>query len=80
MQSYPPVQYRGGGAHMEPLPRVFYMLRYFEKISPPVESFNLLNKMSYILWVVGLLEICNVTKHGRRVGSHLELCPELEIR
>ena len=56
------------------------MLPYFEKISPSVESFNLLNKMSYILWVVGLLEICNVTKHGRRVGSHLELCPELEIR
>ena len=32
--------------------------------------------MSYILWVVGLLEACDVTNNGRHLGFY----PELEIR
>ena len=31
-------------------------------------AFEVLNKMRYILWVVTLLEACDVTEHGR----HLE--------
>ena len=66
---------------MEPLPRVLSLLQCFEKILPLVETgFDLLSKMKYILWVVALLEGCDVTKHGRHVGRHLEFCPELEIR
>ena len=57
---------------MEPLPRGFDMLQYFETILPSVENFNLLNKMRYILWVVALLEACDVTKHGRHLGRRLE--------
>ena len=39
------------------------------------KAFVLLDKMRYILWVVALLEVCDVTKHGRRRGRQ-----ELEIR
>lgn len=66
---------------MEPLPRVLSLLQCFEKILSLVETgFDLLSKMKYILWLVALLEGCDVTKHGRHVGRHLEFCPELEIR
>ena len=55
------------------------MFQYFETILPSVESwkaFDLLYKMRYILCVVALLEVCDVTKHGR----HLGFFQELEIR
>ena len=38
------------------------------------------NKMRYILWVVALLEACDVTKNGRHLGCHLGFYQELEIR
>ena len=34
---------------------------------------NRLYKMRYILWVVALLEACDVTKHGRHLGLYQEL-------
>ena len=43
---------------MEPLPRVFDMLQYFEAILPS-KAFDLLNKMRYILGVVALLDACD---------------------
>ena len=36
--------------------------------------------MRYILWVVALLEACDVTKNGRHLGCHLGFYQELEIR
>ena len=36
--------------------------------------------MRYILWVVVLLEACDVTNNGRHFGRHLGFCQELEIR
>ena len=39
-----------------------------------------LNKMRYILWVVALLEACDVINNGRHLGRHLGLNQELEIR
>ena len=36
--------------------------------------------MSYILWVVALLEACDVTNNGRHIGRHLRFYQELEIR
>ena len=41
-----------------------------------LKAFDLLYKMRYILWVVVLLEVCDVTKHGRHLGFY----QELEIR
>ena len=40
------------------------------------EAFDILNKMRYILWVVALLETCDITNNGR----HLQFYQELEIR
>ena len=39
-----------------------------------------LYKMRYILWVVALLEACNVTNNGRHLDRHLAFYQELEIR
>ena len=63
---------------MEPLPGVFNMLQHIETILLLVESLcrDLLNKMKYILWVVALLEACDVTSSGRHLGFY----QELEIR
>ena len=36
--------------------------------------------MRYILWVVAVLEACNVTDNGRHLGRHLGLYQESEIR
>ena len=36
--------------------------------------------MRYILWVVALLEACDVTNNGRYLGRHLVFYQELEIR
>ena len=44
------------------------------------KAFHLLYKMRYILWVVALLEVCDVTKHGRHLSPHLGFYQELEIR
>ena len=74
---------RGGGGLKEPLRRVFDMLRYFKLILPSVHSLwstNSLKKMRYILWVMALLEACNVTNNGRNLGRDLGFYQELEIR
>ena len=42
------------------------------------KAFDLLQKVRYILWVVALLEVCDVTQHGRHLGRHLGFCKELE--
>ena len=49
-----------------------------------LKAFDLLNKMRYILWVVALLEACDVTNNGRHLVRHLVhhlvLYQQLEIR
>ena len=57
----------GGGGLVEHLPWV-------------LKAFDLLNNRKYILWVVVLLETCDVTKHGRHLRRHLGINQELEIR
>ena len=56
------------------------MLQYLETIFLQWKAFDLLSKMRYILWVVALLEACDVTKNGRHLGRHLEFYQESEIR
>ena len=36
--------------------------------------------MRYILWVVALLEACNVTNNGRHLGFYQELEIRLKLR
>ena len=40
------------------------------------KAFDLFYKRRYILWVLALLKVCDVTKHGRHLGFY----QELEIR
>ena len=55
-------------------------MQYFQTIWSLVESFDLLNKMRYILWVVALLGACDNANNGHHLGRHLEFYQELEIR
>ena len=52
---------------------IFDMLQYFETIFLQWKAFELLYKIRYILWVVALLKVCDVTKHGRHLGFYQEL-------
>ena len=65
---------------MEPLPRVFEVLQYFETIFLWWKAFDLLNKKRYTLWVVALLEACDVTNGGCHLDRHLGFYKEVEIR
>ena len=66
----PPPWYKGEGL-IEPHPPphwVFDMFQYFKRILPSVErAFDVLYK------VVVLLEVCDITKHGRYLGFYHEL-------
>ena len=44
------------------------------------KAFDLLYKMRYILWVVALLGVRDVTNNGRHLGRHLGFHQELKIR
>ena len=54
------------------------------------ESYNILKRfclhwkafdlMKNILWVMALLEVYVITKHGRHLGRHVGFYQELEIR
>ena len=72
----------GGEGVMEPLPRVFdvAVFRTDFAFSGKSLSSNSLNKMRYILWVMALLEACDVTNNGRTLGRDLGFYQELEIR
>ena len=61
---------QGGRVWMEPLPRVFDMLQYFEIILSSVKAFDLLHMMRYILWAAALLEACDVTNNDRHLGFY----------
>ena len=43
-------------------------------------AFDLLNKMRYTLWVVGLLEACDDTNNAHHLGRYLGFYHELEIK
>ena len=65
---------------MDPLPGVFDMFGILKRFHLKWKDFDLLNKMQYILWVVALLEACDVTNNGRLLSRHLGFYQELEIR
>ena len=70
-QSHTPTVVQGRGWLTPPPLWVFDTLQYFETILPSVESlWSSLYKTRYILLVVALLEVCDVTKHGRHLGSY----------
>ena len=75
-QFIPPPCMAQGGRLDEHLPRVFNICSISKQFWLQWKAFDLLNKMRYILWVVALLEACDVTNNGRHLGFY----QELEIR
>ena len=59
-----------------PPPRDFDMFSISNRFCLQWKASDLLNKIMYILWVVALLEACDVINNGR----HLVFYQELEIR
>ena len=43
------------------------------------KAFDVPDKMRYTLWVLALLEACDVTKHGRRLSHLLGFYLEFKI-
>ena len=70
----------GGGGWMEP-PLVFLLCCSISKrFYLQWKAFDLLYKMRNILWVMGLLEACDVTNNCLNLKRHLGFYQELEIR
>jgi len=46
-------------------------------LSEKCKAFDFLDKMRYVLWVVELVEACDVTKLGCRFGRHLGFLPRI---
>ena len=51
---------------------------FLKQFCPQWKALNLL--LWYILWVVALLEVFDVTKDGRHLGHHLGFSQDLEMR
>ena len=73
--SHTPTVVQGGGG-VDRTPLEFDMLQFCLRW----KAFDLLYKRRYILWVVALLKVCDVTKNGRHLDRHLGFYQELEIR
>ena len=64
---------------MEPLPRLFDMLQYFEAILPSVES--LWSSQQDEVYFMGGGATGGLLRHnGRHIGRHLGFYQEIEIR
>ena len=71
--------YKVGGVGVDGPPPPLEFLMYCnisKRFCLQWKAFDPLYKMRYILWVVALLEACDVTNNGRHLGFY----QELEIR
>ena len=75
MQSLSPPRYKGWGVDETPL-KFLICCSISKRFCYKWKAFDLLQNTRYILWVVALLEVCEITKHGR----HFVFYQELEIR
>ena len=71
----PPPRYKGWGVDETPL-EFLICGSISKRFCYKWKAFDLLQNTRYILWVVALLEVCEITKHGR----HFVFYQELEIR
>ena len=78
----PPPWYKGGGGGWwNPSLGFLICCNYISKrFCLQWKPFGLLYKMRCIFWVVALLEVCDVTRHGHYLSRHLGFYQELKIR
>ena len=67
-QSLTPTAVQEGGGGVDGAPEFWICCSFSKRVYLQWKAFGFLNKMSYILWVVALLEACDVTKHGCQLG------------
>ena len=79
-QIHTPTVVQGEGGGWNPSPEFLICCSISKRFYLQWNAFDLLNKMRYILWVVTLLEACDVNSNGRHLGRHLRFYQELEIR
>ena len=71
---------KGGPGPLGPSPEFLICCGIWKRFCLHWKAFDLLNNMRYILWMVALLEACDVTNNGRHLDRHLGFYQELEIR
>ena len=74
-QIHTPTWYKGGN-EWNPSPEFLMCYSISKRFYFQWKAFDLLKKMRYILWVVALLEACDVSNNGRHLGFY----QDLEIR
>ena len=73
-QSHTPTVVQGGrGRWGNPSPQFLICCSISKRFFLQWKAFDLLCKGKYISWVVALLEVYDVTTHGRHLGRHLGL-------
>ena len=78
--SIPPPWYKGGGGWWSPSREVLICSSILKRFCLQWKAFDLLNKMRYILWVVAMLEACDITNNGRQLGFYQELKIRLKLQ
>ena len=74
-QSHTPTMVQGGGGGCWTPSSLEFLIccSISKKFCLQWKAFDLLDNMRYILWVVALLEIFDINKHGRHLGFYQEL-------
>ena len=75
----PPTMVQEDG-RWKPSPEFLTCCRIPKRFCLHWKAFDLFNKVRYILWMVALLEACDVTNNGRILCRYLGFYEELEIR
>ena len=60
---------RGGGGDLNHSPEFLICCSISKRFCLQWKAFDLVDKLRYILWVLALLEVCDVTKHGCHLPS-----------
>ena len=62
----------GGGGGWNPFPEFLICCSISKRFYLKWSAFDILKKMRYILWIVVLLEACDVTNNDRHLGFYQE--------
>ena len=70
---------QGVGVDGPPLPEFLICYSIWKPFYLYGKPLIFLNKMRYILWVVALLEACDITNNGRHLARYLGFLPRIRI-
>ena len=73
------IENKKGEGGWNPFPEFWLCCSISKRFYLQWKAFDRLNKMRYILWVVALLEACDVANNGRHLNRHLGFYQDFEI-